>query len=279
MTYTPIRLSDRAARNPLGDNVAAGSSVRSTFTAVASAVPHAAPATWSVIDASLSADCGGIDWSTIAPGTSAAATNTSTLIEFGTGSLGTEVVIATIGAGYRLGDWMSWIPCFIPAGTRLVWRVRSAVSSKQVSIAVNLRPAVYPHFPATPLSLGFDYATSRGLTIAAPGSLNTKGAWTDLTTNLAADVSVLAIGPQAAGATVMQNASGILVDIGFDPTGGTSYQTLVEDIGFLGSNSEFYAPRNPLTYGAEGLVAGSRVAARYAQANAANTLDLTMVLG
>lgn len=254
----------------LNDGVLTASSSRATVTAVGNVTPHTA-GTWVEVDPSLSVDANGI-YLYVNTSFSVAGTDTSTLIELGTGASGSEVAWATFGAGYAPGARVYFVPGYLAAGTRVAVRVRSAVASKSVAMLCQFL-AEKPANPGAPVTYQADAATSRGLTITAPGSLNTKGAWTQLVGSTAAAFTSLLVAPQAAAGTVM-SASGVLIDIGI---GGAGSETvLIPDIHLLGSTSEAYLIFSPLTYGVD-VPAGSRLSARYARATTGNAVDLIVV--
>lgn len=103
-------------------------------------------------------------------------------------------------------------------------------------------------------------------TSVTPGN-NTKGSWASVFTGseIAYDVwrMTVNIGSGAASAV----AKDTIVDIGYDPTGGTSYTVLIPDL--LGANSSPYATFGAITYRFPIHVpAGSRIGARASVNNA-----------
>lgn len=260
----------------LADGVDAATSVRTAVTAVASATPHSVSgASWVQVDASLSADAGGVAIYLTA-GTSVVATDSSTLLEIATGAAASEVVWATVPIGYRLSNNGGLAPIIVPghiaAGSRVSVRCRSAIASKSITAVVAFLGTKDTALGA-PTTYQVNTGTSGGLVLTAPGSLNTKGAWAQLVASTAADLAALAIGFQ--GATVATNANGgLLIDIGIGGAG--SEAVLISDIYLDVSSNEGLAPRSPVVYGVE-VPAGSRLSARYARSSANNAVDLVLI--
>lgn len=263
-------LSDQYASPLTTDGVDTATSVRSTIAATASATPHTW-GSWVEVDPSLSAAVNRtMLWVTNAMFSNGV--NTSTLLQLGTGGAGAETAFATIGVGYAQTDRMHVIPGTIAAGTRVAMRVQSAVVSQAVSPVVGFSAAKDLN-AAAPVSIGADTATSRGVTITAPGSLNTKGAWTELTASTSRAFTVLSLFPQGAGGTSFATGAAI-IDIGI---GGSGAETvLIPDVHLFVHSSELLNPRSPLAYGVD-VPAGTRLSARYARSNANNPLDLVVV--
>ena len=257
---------------PTTDAVATGSSIRSSFSLTASATPHS-PGSWVEVDPSLSTDS---DYVHIFmnTATNTTATDTSTLIEIGTGAAGAETVWATIPVGYGDSYAKYMIPGRIAAGTRVAIRYRSAVASKATGNIIVTFGRVHAGADlGTPATFGVNTATSKGVTLTAPGSLNTKSAWTQIVASTSVDLVALLVAVQGAGGTNM-NGSGVLVDIGIGASGAES--VLIPDIYLFGGAAELYTPRMLTTFGVD-VPSGSRLAARYARANAGNAIDLTLI--
>lgn len=272
-------LSDQYIGSLLAEGVNTATSARqAALTVNANATPHD-PGSWVEVDPSLSADAAGvIIYATAALSTGT--TNSSTLLQIGTGAGGAETVWATIGVGYRGTSAMFTppnpphvVPGFIAAGTRVALRARSAIANQPTDPIVVFLPATKTLDFGAPVTWQADTATSRGLTLTAPGSLNTKGAWTEMVASTSGDLNALCICPQGAGGTAM-SATGVLVDIGIGAS--TAETVLIADVHGFGNTAEFYGWRNPMTYGVN-IPAGSRISARYARNNAGNAVDLILV--
>lgn len=264
-------LTDQASGALLDDGVTTASSVRASVTATASATPHTA-GSYVEIDPSLSANAAGI-WVTVSTDASSAGADSSTLLEIATGAAASEVAWATVAAGYRAGNpGPFFVPGFIASGARVAVRCRSAIVSQSIAASYAFAP-VKSIAPAAPVTMGEVTAASRGTTVTAPGSLNTKGAWTEIVSSTASAFGLVYAGIQAAGATTM-NASGVLIDIGI---GAAAAETvLISDLYYPGNASEFYRPNSTFTFGVS-VPAGSRLSARYQRANANNAVDLLLV--
>lgn len=271
----PASLADQWPSPLTPDLLATASSSRTTVTAAASATPHT-EGSWVEVDASLAADAYGIQ---IVPtaAVSLSGNNSSTLLEIGTGAGGAETVWATVAVGYYIASSLSQpftVPGFIAAGTRVAVRLRSAVASQSFSPLIHfLSGSGKGVAPGAPVTMGVDTATSKGVSIAAPGALNTKGAWTEIEDATAFPFGALVVCPQADGGTGM-SATGVLVDVGIGAAAAEA--VLIGDIYLGGQSIEQYTRPNPLTYGVT-IPAGSRLSVRYARANAGNALDCFLV--
>lgn len=254
------------------DGVTGGSSLRDTVTATASATPHT-PGSYAEIDASLSGDAGGV-FLRLTANTASSGTNSSTVIEIATGASGSEVAWATVAIGYLITEEQLYVPGFIASGTRVAVRVRSNTASKAVS-AIYTFLASPTTAPGAPVTMGGTNiaTTSRGVSITAPGSLNTKGAWTEIVASTSAAFTSLMVGCQADGDTSTAVA-GTLVDIGI---GAASSETvLISDIYLVWATNESFKYWSPATFGVS-IPAGSRLSARYQRADANNPLDVILV--
>jgi hypothetical protein len=269
-TYaTKKNASDKFTGGILGDNVSTTDNNYPGVTCTASATPHAVGA-WQVLDASLSANCDGITiW--IAASTNTSSGNSSTILEIGTGAGGAETVWASILVGYRqngAGEMIT-VPGYIASGTRVVARARAVEVSQTVFFGYFFHPATKTGVFPAPTTYGIDTSTSRGTTVTAPGSLNTKGAWTNIGSATSVEHDALCITCQNAGGTAMHGSS-ILIDIGWDST------VKLPDLALYGATTEYYTPYTPMTYGIY-VPSGVTLQARYARANSGNALDLAIV--
>lgn len=262
--------TDQFPSASLGDGVDASTSARATIVCTAHATPHTA-GDWVEVDPSLSADAAGVVV-TLTAATNASGADTSTLLEIGTGAAASEVVWATVGIGYRTLNAQMVVPGLLAAGTRVAVRCRSVITLKTVSAAYAFTPAKSVALGA-PSTYGADTATSHGVTLTAPGSLNTKSAWTEITASTAADIAALLVSVQGAAATAL-SGSGVLIDIAVGAAG--SEVAVITDVYLHGDASERYDPRSLLTYGLA-ISAGSRIAARYQRASTNNVVDLILV--
>lgn len=264
-------LTDQFVGALLADGVDTSTSVRASVTATGHATPFT-DGTYAEVDASLSAAAAGI-FIVITASSSSNAADTSTVLEIATGAAASEVPWASVAVGYRDEGQRIWVPGFIASGTRVAVRVRSAVTIKAVTAFYSFLPATKSIDPGAPVTMGYNPAAARGVTVTAPGSTNTKGNWVEIEDVTTADFGNLVVCPQAAGNTTMNN-SGVLLDIGI---GAAAAETvLIPDIYMAANGSESLGIRSPLTYGVN-VPAGSRLSARYARANAANSLDVFLV--
>lgn len=271
-------VSDQWPGPTLNDGVNTANSTRTGFSASGHATPFTT-GTYVDIDTSLSADADAITIQ-IAAGAAAAATDSSTFIEFGVDPTGgtTYALWATVPIGYLTAAQSPTlrIPGRITAGSRVAFRIRSAVSAVGIQAIFTFLPVKGDGF-AAPVTFGADTATARGVTLTAPGALNTKGAWTEIGTSLGSptvnDLAAITVLLQGAAGTNM-NASGVLVDVGTS-VGAGGVSVIIPDIYMLGQAAENYLIRTLLTYGID-VPAGSRLWGRYARANIANAVDMVL---
>lgn len=254
----------------LPDQVDTASSVRNSFTLTASATPHAGTPTWTEIDPSLSAASSGL-YINIQSAVSSSAADSSALFEIATGASGAEAVWATVPVGYREAGSFR-VPGHLNAGTRVAMRCRSAIASLAVVTTVSFLSEKSTAL-GVPVTYGASTATSHGVALTTPVSLNTKSAWTPITTSTTAVHNALFIGVQANGSTNM-SSTGVLVDIGIGATGAET--VLVSDLFYAGNTQERYAERSPVNYGVD-IPSGSQLSARYARNNTNNAVDVILV--
>lgn len=192
---------------------------------------------------------------------SANTTNTSTLLQVGTGSAGSETALVTFAAGYRNGSPGSSVamiancPCPIPTGTRIAVRAQSVRTSQSVTVAVGT--STYNGKVSAPIAWGVDTATSKGITLTAPTGSNVTGAWTEITSSSSGAVMALHLGPQMAGAsaTAVQTVD---IEIG---TGTAGSETVVGSMRMTHGIAESLTPHTPVLIPAL-IPAGTRIAAR-----------------
>lgn len=264
--------SDQYHSDLTTDGVVTASSTRSTTTCTASATPHTW-GSWVEIDPSLSGDIDQIRL-VLTAATSANATDTSTLLQIGTGGSGAETAWATVGVGYAQAGRAITIPGRIASGTRVAVRCQSAAASKSVAAVYTFHKPKELTFSGAPITWGADTATSRGITLTAPGSTNTKGAWTTISASTSAAITALAVTAQAAGGTALNSDGGVLIDLAVGAS--SSEVVVISDLFLLSSASEWYTVLTSMTYGID-IPAGSRVSARYARSSTGNTVDLIVV--
>lgn len=268
----PAPASDQHPGAPMSIGLTATTRPTTSFTT--GAVAHS-PGLYVEISDSLPADCSGVIFVPTA-GTALNATVSSTLLEIGVGAALSETVWATGSIGYMNTNVMSYpfvFPGAIAAGTRVAVRARSARTSLALSGVFIFVPVKSEPLGA-PVTMGVDTATSRGITLTAPGSLNVKSAWTEIEDSTPVDFSALSLFVQGGVGTTM-NSSGVLVDIGIGAAG--SEIVLVPDFYLFGSSTaEYYTAYSPRCYGLD-IPAGTRLSARYARANNNNAIDLILI--
>lgn len=130
-------------------------------------------------------------WVTLRIGTnlSAATTRSSTVIELMAGAAASEfVIIGPVSLGGRNNPMIISLPIYIPAGTRLSVRLRSARTSLATSITLDYFGGEDKHevgYPQQWIAYGLtDDATANAQgTAVTPGASNAFGSWTAITTS------------------------------------------------------------------------------------------------
>jgi len=191
--------------------------------------------------------------------------NSQTLLDVGLGPVGSEQVLVpnvAIGGNAQFATWH--FPIAVAGGSRLSLRLRSVVASKASIFGMMLHGGgsgvEAGHFPTT---YGAVTATSQGTTLATPGALNTKTAWTVISAATTSPMRWMAIGMAAPNTATSAAANG-LMDIG---VGGAGVEAVViADIPYRTSTAEDILAAFPMTYPVN-LPAGVRLVARH-QANA-----------
>lgn len=188
--------------------------------------------------------------------------NRSSLIDIGIGPNGSErVLVPNINLGMASGPRAILIPIYVPAGSRL--SVRHANATVPISIAMQLvvmhagrNPLLYAGTRAT--DYGTVTASSGGPQLTAPGSINTKSAWTELVAATSYPMRWLIpfVTPVNSG---NNGAADYLVDIGVGASG--SERAVVSNLVVRTTTNEeaLYAP---IGYPVR-IPAGVRLAARF----------------
>lgn len=237
---------------------------------------------WTQAIASTSAACDTVIVG-LAANTASSAVNTSTLIDIGTGGAGSETVVAAnIPVGFRQvaaagNQGVVHLPLHIASGTRVAVRAQSAMLSQSVTVRLGLTNSAPGHTsPTTIYDLCANTATSRGVDLTVPGSLNTKGNWVDLVASTATrDYAGLICGLQAAGSSNLPNGKA-LVDIGIGGSGNSVTSIIAADIPVATSSTESFAPVFPaLCTFIQHVPTGSRLAGRFARTSTV-TIDVVL---
>jgi hypothetical protein len=238
------------------------------------ATPHV-PGAWVQLDASLAESASGIAIK-VTVQTSIPGSQTSCVLEIGTGGAGSEVVWASVACGYLSSTNRPWIivPGFFAAGTRVSLRARSVRTSFIVSVAAAFMKAD-SMITQAPTTYNFNGATSQGLALTAPGSLNIKGAWTQIVAATAVAHKALCMTVQGQGMNNMAGATNQLIDIGIGSAGNEV--VIIPDIHCRGGlNEDVDFNRTSQTFWVD-IPAGSRLSARYQRSEATQLFDMITV--
>jgi len=256
------------------DGVDAATTTRAaevTFTSHATEA-HSAGA-WVQIEASTAADVSALVYQ-LRTNNQINGNTSATLLEIGVGASGSEVLWATVQVGYSVtaGFSVPWnvIPGAIPAGSRVAGRLRSVQLAKAVNFSFLFRSAPSAQLGA-PVTYGADTAASQGLALTAPGSLNSKGAWTELSSSTA--VALYAVNVSIGANNSFQFGTQVLVDIGIGSAGNEV--VIIPDIYWICVNSEYFWQASEVTFGYQ-IPAGSRLCARYARGTSTQQVDLIL---
>lgn len=206
------------------------------------------------------------------------------LVDIGTGGTGSEVALVSNIAiqssdGFHNSAWAQ-LPIMVPAGTRLNvrWQCSTGSSTGYFLLVLMEQPQQSRTFPPESVSpaqaafssetCGATTSTSRGTTITASGSANTKGSYTQLLASTAKRSTKMLV----ILGRVSSSNNGYLVDIA---TGGAGAEVV-------------QVPNLPFEWGdAKTLVgylidivipAGSRIAARCQSATGSATIDVEVIL-
>jgi hypothetical protein len=206
------------------------------------------------------------------------ATDTGMLVDIGydsSGGTSYSVVIPDILAGFRAvsanGPPSVCFPVWIPRGSQVGARNQAAVASDTARVGIRLFGGLGGNAPRPHRSnittYGVVSASSSGTTMAN-AAVDTKGAWTQLGSDLTRPHSGLTVVTTGGDSSITSNR--YLLDIGMDPAGGTSYSVIIPDITVQFSANEIAWMQDSLRcLRALPIPSGAAIAAR-AAASAAN---------
>lgn len=152
-----------------------------------SATAHTYNATWTTLVASTAFDSVGISIR-LNTATASSGVRSDALMVVGVGSAGSEqVVIGPVAIGFRSIGTIISLPIFIPAGSRIAIRHKSARTSLAIAYTVDLYGTTNRDTVGIPqrwvaYGLVDDASNSRGTQVTA-GNSNGWGSWTALTTS------------------------------------------------------------------------------------------------
>jgi hypothetical protein len=257
-------------------------SSRTPVTVTASATPHTKGA-WVELHAATSSLATLVR---VKGSTGAASTNTATLVDIGIGAASSEVVIIpditfggnqTEGVTGQFDSGAVEIPITIPKGSRISARCQGAQVSQAVGVSIDLFHTRTPlgadwamaSYSPLVTTYGAVAGTSLGVSLTAPGSLNTKGAWTQITASTTAPITDMcaSFGRDGQG----NSTGGVgLVDIGFGPAGAEV--VLLSNIQVDSTSAERLLMQTAMISGLD-LPSGVRLVARFQRSIAAVVID------
>lgn len=199
--------------------------------------------------------------------------NSSAYVDIGVGGSGSErVIVEGIQIGFSLGNYAVFVPILIPGGVRLSVRVRAARTAQAYDGQLVLHYGQRDAWGRS-TTYGINTAESGGVAMTAPGSINTKGAWTEITASTTAPIRYLLPTIQPANAATLTNNVDGLFDIGVGGSG--SEVPIMSDMSFR------YTTAESQTAPVEGLyvniAAGSRLAARFAASATPQSPRITLI--
>lgn len=168
----------------------------------------------------------------------------SVMLNIGIGPSGSQVIVVpqlycAMGP-YALAQAV--LPIYIPPGVALWVQSQGVVAASAVYVTASL---VMPGFmPSTPFqrvtAYGASSLTSQGITVDPGGTVNTKGAWTEISASIANPTKMLLMGVgqlATSGAAVLCQ----LVDIGVGPSSG-AVTTIISNIPVYNNGSYIVLP-------------------------------------
>ena len=208
--------------------------------------------------------------------------NTSMLLDIGFGAAASEVVVIPdieVGAVTTAGGTSLIFPIRVPKGTRIAARTQAAITSDGIGLSIAVGRLTNFTAPARVLTFGTNAANSKGTSLTAPGSLNTKGAWTEITAAVSEPLHAIVYSASLDG----QSTTGTCVyaiDIGVGSAGNEQVVASglpgrtggTEAFSLFYNNSGFGLPSMPV---ACDIPKGARLVARY-QRSAAFSISLTV---
>lgn len=215
-------------------------------------------------------------------GLASAALDTAAMVDIGydpAGGTTYSAVIPNILAGGTPSTALSssrrqyWFPVFIPEGSQVAARMQALISGDQSIVGLRLiggknRSNPWPHRGAIQ-DHGTNPASSNG-TQMANAAADTKSAWTQLGADTTRRHSGLCVATSPIGAAL--TGARFYIDIGLDPTGGTTYSVVIPDVEITQTANEeqcsWIDPMSALL--SIDIPAGSAIAAR-AASTALNT--------
>lgn len=256
------------------EGVTSASSTRAAAVATADAVPHT-KGPWMEIVAATTNEVNLITLC-FPVATFLAATDTSTLLDIGIGAGGAEVVkVPNLAVGYHNVYDQIDIPITIPSGSRIAIRCQSVVVSKTVSVVMTLAKFTVGRLPsAYVIPFGADIATSRGVGLAVPGVVNTKGAWTEITAATAEPFGGLVVCEQGNADASFAAGTGLL-DVATGAAGSEVVIPGMGDLSYACTLNESWTAHGTRLYPAT-IPSGTRLSARYQATSLSNSMDLSL---
>lgn len=247
-------------------------SCRYYVVASASATPHVKGAWFEVFTTTEASDF--ISLSLGATGVNAV--DTSTLMDIGIGPSGSEVIVVPdLGIGWS-GGGASWeLPLRLQAGVRVAVRLQSAVASKSVTAVFTcLKNSSGVRGPSRLVNLNANLANSRGVTLVAPSTVNTKSSvWSELVAATPEPFCGLVLCVQGA-ADISQASTNTLIDLATGPAGSEVIR--VPDISYNINSNESFLSWTPTAIPVE-LPAGSRITGRWAMGTLGSSMDMILL--
>jgi hypothetical protein len=192
------------------------------------------------------------------------------LVDIGVGGAGSEVVLIPnllVTAVGSVNYWPLFVPVGVPAGTRLAARAQSLTGGSLNVMATLMAQSFLPSAPLQRVTdYGTDLAGTGGVEVDPGGTVNTKGAWSELSAATTNAMRALFVGIGNQG-SVNRLGANFLFDIGVGAAG--SEVVLWPDLqartstppvsGVTPSHTPMFGPTVPVS-----VPAGVRLAARAA---------------
>lgn len=260
----PWFVSD-AGSNASGGTIAG----TSLMTSVAASITANALGNWTQLHAAAPFPVSNLDLMMGKANWGASSTNTQALLDIGFGINPNEAPIVqnvAFGGAMAFASWT--FPIYIPVGSRIVMRIRSAVGSKSNTFAVSLSGGGTGMEAAhAAVTYGAVTATSIGTVLTTATLANTKSAWTTITAATTSPARWILVGLGMPNTTLPTVSDGLL-DIGMGAAAAES--VIVPDNPFTIVTGNLINGALPLMFPVS-IPAGIRLAARYQSTSTAAT--------
>lgn len=213
--------------------------------------------------------------------TGASGTDTAYLMDIAIGPSGSPtLLVENFQIGYSLDTatnasmFGEWVPIHIPEGVEVIGRFQSATGGRSFNLSVDAFGEGPGEYFRNCTTYGANTADSGGVSLAVPGAINSKGAWTEISSAISQPIHGLGFGIGGEWQPGFSNAT-MFVDIGAGPAG--SERIVAPDIFTQFFTSEIIGNDTPIAHWypvGPPLGVGERLVARYQTTVTAQGLNL-----